>query len=85
MNIRECLQAHNSKREEHGAKPLRWDASLAKQAKKWALHLANKDVFEHASPSHGAGENIFWEGTSDGKLFTCKQAVEKWLVYFFNK
>jgi len=77
VNIRECLKAHNSKRVLHGARPLTWDASLAKKAQAWAVHLANKNKMEHA-PWSGTGENLYYAGTSSGRLATCKEAVDAW-------
>lgn len=77
MNIGECLEAHNSKREMHEAKPLTWDDFLAEHAEIWALHLAKKNIFEHANPS-GEGENIYDKKRLEGRLSTCPEAVEDW-------
>ena len=77
MNIDECLEAHNSKREMHGAKPLTWDDSLAKHAEEWALYLANENMFKHADPS-GEGENIYYRKKLEDRLSTCAEAVESW-------
>jgi len=82
VNIQECLQAHNSKRDMHGAKPLTWDASLAAKAKDWALHLAKKDIFQHA-PFSGAGENIK-SFKKYGELGSCAEAVEEWYAEVSN-
>lgn len=77
MDIRECLEAHNSKRELHQAKPLAWDDSLAKDAEEWALHLANENIFQHALFT-GSGENIYSAKKLEGKVATCADAVEAW-------
>lgn len=51
----EFLDAHNRVRGEYGAPPLKWSASLAAEAQKWANHLASSGQFEHS----GAGaENL---------------------------
>ena len=77
VNIHECLKAHNSKRALHGAKRLTWDASLAKDAQKWAIQLAKKNKMEHA-PWSGQGENLYYTGASSGRISTCKEAVQAW-------
>ena len=79
MDIDACVKAHNEKRAEHDAPPLKWDDGLAKEAQEWADHLAN-DVghMEHAGPikARGEGENLYWSESSS--IASCKDAVEAW-------
>ena len=78
MNAVECLREHNKKRALHGARPLAWDRSLARQATTYALELANKNIFEH-SEWNGQGENLYYL-KSINKIPTCKEAVKIWYV-----
>lgn len=77
VNIHECLKAHNSKRALHGARPLTWDSSLAREAQVWALDLATRNIMEHAQ-SNDDGENLYQSFTTSSKPATCKEAVEAW-------
>ena len=77
MNIEECLKAHNSKRVLHGARPLTWDSSLAREAQVWALDLATRKIMEHSLTSDD-GENLYESSTTSSKTATCKEAVKDW-------
>lgn len=44
---KDCLDAHNTYRAEHGVPPLAWSAELTRQAQKWADVLASKDELKH--------------------------------------
>lgn len=73
MNINACLRAHNTRRAQHGASALRWDATLAQHAQAWADHLAATNRFDHAQNT-GEGENLFKSGGDA----SCSDAVEAW-------
>lgn len=62
----EWLAEHNAAREDVGLGPLRWNAGLARDAEAWAITLAERRRFEHASHEvrKGQGENL-WRGTRD--------------------
>lgn len=59
------LQAHNGERRRVGAAHLQWSGKLAKDAQKWADHLARRGSLEHASyeARDKAGENL-WMGAA---------------------
>lgn len=63
---RDMLEAHNMARGEVGLPPLVWNESLVRDAESWAGHLAQRNLFDHASPQirKGQGENL-WRGTRD--------------------
>lgn len=54
---KDCLDAHNEYRRQHGAPALKWSSKLANDADKWAKNLAKRGVIQHASSSD-QGENI---------------------------
>lgn len=58
------LSAHNQAREDVGLAPLRWSTSLARDAEGWAIHLAQRRMFDHAPQDvrKGRGENL-WRGS----------------------
>ena len=58
------LAAHNLERSRIGVPPLKWNASLAGDAQRWADYLAATGRFEHAPENRQApeGENL-WAGT----------------------
>lgn len=60
---RDFLAAHNLARAEAGVAPLVWSDRLARDAERWAAHLAAHDLYDHASPDQrrGQGENL-WRG-----------------------
>jgi len=68
-----CLTVHNYWRARHGARPLVWDATLARHAQNWANHLAATSTFEHAQNT-GEGENLFKSGGDS----SYKEAVDAW-------
>lgn len=53
----EILAAHNEERALAGTPPLKWDARLADDARKWALHLSTLGELQHNTRS-GQGENL---------------------------
>lgn len=77
VDARRCLEAHNSKRAIHSAYPLTWDWGLARDAQKWALELARRNVFEH-SPWNGQGENLYSISRVEKEPITCDDAVQAW-------
>src|SRR5690242_5274732 len=64
------IAAHNEVRSQHGLPPMKWSASLAKDAASWADHLAEQGcAMKHAQGTH-QGENLFWASPvkwSDGR------------------
>lgn len=62
----EWLAAHNAARTEAGMALLGWSNRLAKDAAAWAKHLAEHELYEHATPDQrkGQGENL-WRGPRD--------------------
>lgn len=77
VDAHNCLRAHNEKRALHGAQPLRWDWSLARDAETWALELANTNTFKHA-PWQGQGENLYSITRVENEPISCEDAVEAW-------
>jgi uncharacterized protein YkwD len=73
----EILAAHNRYRAAVNVPPLTWSNSLAKDAQKWANHLASLggNTLQHSSNLGNQGENL-WLGTS--KRFSYGQMVEGW-------
>lgn len=57
LDSERMLTAHNQVRAVVDVGPLRWSASLARSASRWARHLArdNGCVMEHSGP----GENLY--------------------------
>lgn len=53
---KECLDAHNSYRSQHGAPSLKWSAKLASDCEKWARELVKKNALQHSSGDYG--ENL---------------------------
>jgi len=76
------LAHHNTVRNEVGAPPLTWSASLSAYAQKWAEYLAKKNngVIEHRQRAgeNGKqyGENIFWG--SSAAVYPPVQASYEW-------
>ena len=54
---KECLDAHNEYRRQHGAPALKWSSKLAFDAEKWAKDLAKRNAMQHSS-SRDQGENL---------------------------
>jgi pathogenesis-related protein 1 len=68
LDSQRMLSAHNQVRAVVAVGPLRWSASLASSASRWASHLAqdNGCVMKHSGP----GENLYWASPltwSDGR------------------
>ena len=63
---KDCLEAHNEYRRQHGAPILEWSSKLALEAEKWAKDLAKKNVLQHSS-LRDQGENLgFMSGKTKG-------------------
>lgn len=86
--MRDCLNAHNAKRNLHDAHNLRWDNNLAKGAAAWALQLAKSSALRaRSSPHNGQGyrENTYYRYDSPpGKVSTCKATVEAWYAMYYT-
>lgn len=54
---REALESHNRYRAQHGAGPLTWSSSMAREAENWARRLALEGRLKHADCKDG--ENIY--------------------------
>lgn len=74
---RECLCAHNYKRQAHGMPSLKWSADLATQAQNWANEVASGQTFPQKLRNK-SGENIYIsEGIVDLST-SCLMAVNSW-------
>ncbi|XP_031567085.1 protein PRY1-like isoform X2 [Actinia tenebrosa] len=84
-----CLDAHNEYRKKHGSPPLKWSASLAADAQKWADQLAKEDKFEHdmkSVTSKNQGENLAYfsppkkkcMGAKKDDCVQCSEMVADW-------
>ena len=71
------LRTHNEERAALGIPPLRWNASLAANAARWAAHLATLQVLEHDDSLEVEGENL-WRG-SGGGAYTPEDMVLLWI------
>ncbi len=56
---KEMIQLHNDFRRHYRSGRLRYSESLANEAKKWAIHLAESGRM-YSSPENSFGENISW-------------------------
>ncbi|KAK3227710.1 hypothetical protein Dsin_007572 [Dipteronia sinensis] len=70
---REFLNAHNRVRFEKGQPPLKWDAKLARTARRWGDERRNDCEMRHSSSPYG--ENLFWGGQDH---WTPTEVVESW-------
>ncbi|MFS0772877.1 CAP domain-containing protein [Sphingomonas sp. 1P08PE] len=72
------LAGHNRERAVLGVPPLRWDAGLATDARRWASHLATTGAFQHApeNPLRPQGENL-WAGTRGA--FAIEAMIGAWI------
>ncbi len=73
------LDTHNRERAAVGSHHLVWDKTLARDAERWAQHLAATKSFKHAPRRSNEalfGENI-WGGTTD--RFTPEHMVGRWI------
>ena len=61
---KDCLDAHNAYRAQHGAPRLKWSAKLASDAEKWAKVIAQKSALQHSSADN-YGENLAY---ASGKM-----------------
>ena len=80
--MRDCLRAHNEKRNLHAVGNLVWDRKLSSGAAAWALRLA-KDPLHKARSSSSNGvrfrENTYYSYVSaPGTVSTCRATVQKW-------
>ena len=79
-----CLFAHNYIREVwHGTGKLEWDADLAYEAEKWAIHLAlqNQNMYHSSMVDESGkpfGENLYFIDGSTSKR--CIDAVYFWYM-----
>lgn len=72
------LAGHNRERASLGIPPLRWDDGLARDARRWAAHLAETGSFSHApeNPLQPQGENL-WAGSRGA--YPIESMVEAWV------
>ena len=74
------LAAHNAARVKIGVPPLKWNATLAADARVWANELAATGRFEHSPDAPGEepqGENL-WAGTP--RAFSPESMVGLWVA-----
>lgn len=72
------LKRHNDARRAAGQRPLRWNATLAADAQRYANQLARTRVFKHSREPRGAtpqGENL-WMGSSG--YFSYDEMIGSW-------
>ncbi len=72
------LAGHNRERSSLGIAPLRWDDTLARDARRWADRLAATGDFAHApeDPARPQGENL-WAGTRGA--YPIEEMVGAWI------
>lgn len=73
------MQRHNAARRVVGQRPLRWNARLATDAKRYADQLARTRLFKHSREPRGAtpqGENL-WMGSSG--YFSYDEMAASWI------
>jgi glioma pathogenesis-related protein 2 len=89
---KECLDAHNQKRAQHGAPKMKYDAALNAKAQAWARHMASNGALQHSSKESRqmegkgyVGENIASDmfGSSNiddvkARRYTGAQVVDQW-------
>ncbi|XP_048875517.1 LOW QUALITY PROTEIN: uncharacterized protein LOC125746025 [Brienomyrus brachyistius] len=73
---KEALEAHNARRQQHGAPPLSLDLGLCRETQKWAEHLVQQNALQHSDTD--LGENIFYKWSSNKAPVSGKDAVESW-------
>lgn len=74
------LQAQNTERARIGVPPLKWDNTLAKDAREWAYKLASTGKFEHSpddQEKEPQGENL-WGGTP--LAYSPEEMVGLWIA-----
>ncbi|MFN3910868.1 CAP domain-containing protein [Hyphomonas sp.] len=73
----QMLTVHNRERAEVGAAPLVWNDDLARDAQRWADHLAATGVLEHAGRDENpnSGENLSM-GSAGG--YSMAQLAQGW-------
>jgi pathogenesis-related protein 1 len=83
LDAERMLRAHNQVRATVEVGPLRWSASLASSAARWASHLARDNGCEmkHSGP----GENLYWasplkwsDGRSERQQLSEDDVVSSW-------
>lgn len=85
----QVLGVHNRERAEVGVPPLVWDQGLAKDAQRWADHLAATGRFEHAGSDENpsSGENLsmgtegFYTPAALAQLWADEKALFKYGVF----
>jgi len=70
---KDCLNAHNNYRAQHGAPPLRWSSKLASDAEKWAKELVKLNRLQHHTGEDG--ENLAY---ASGYDMSGQRAVDMW-------
>nr|XP_023693772.1 uncharacterized protein LOC111857308 [Paramormyrops kingsleyae] len=73
---KEALEAHNARRQQHGAPPLSLDLDLCRETQKWAEHLVQQNALQHSDTD--LGENIYYKWSSNKAPVSGKDAVESW-------
>ncbi|XP_031568818.1 cell wall protein PRY3-like [Actinia tenebrosa] len=86
---KDCLDAHNTYRAQHGVPPLVWSEELAQHAQNWADQLASRDEVKHdlvAMNKHDEGENLAFfhpavpkcQGSMEGNCVLCREMIKRW-------
>lgn len=79
LDKNECVEWHNKYRQIHQAPNIKWSASLASDAQKWADYLAANNQFKHDPNRQGQGENLY--ASSGDSQQSCRHAT----TLFYNE
>ena len=88
---KECLCAHNQKRNAHGTPVMTWSTEITESAQAWANTMAASDQMKHDPSNSLYGENLYMEWGSNKRSNNgiCRTAVDSWYDeienYNFNK
>ncbi len=73
--ITAMLNGQNKYRNELGITDLKWNATLAEEAREWGVYLAAKNKFEHSRGLKNQGENL-WMGTASA--YSLEDMTSSW-------
>ncbi|XP_053328941.1 Golgi-associated plant pathogenesis-related protein 1 isoform X2 [Spea bombifrons] len=72
----EFLNANNTYRSRHGAKPLQLNSRISQEAQKWAEHLLTLKTLKHSETSYG--ENIWAKSGGPSITVTGQEVADSW-------
>ena len=78
----------NEYRSRHGAKPLKWDDTIAKFSQEYSYYLVSNNLFQH-SGNVSYGENLaYFQGQGNEVMVLIKKSIDLWYdeikLYNFN-